>query len=93
MIIPVKNPENCRIYVEHPRLQARRYRFDLTKGESPRKFIILLRVGESSKSGHYIFLHYDKLPLEFEEYRQTTASNDDLIASELSVSNLLIYSL
>jgi hypothetical protein len=99
MIIPVQILEKCGIYVEHARLQAgkisklqaRRYRYDLKKGETPSQIIILLRVGESSRNGHYTLLRYDTLPQEFENFRLMTPSNDDLTASELRVSNSLIY--
>jgi hypothetical protein len=98
MIIPVQIHDS--MYVEHAKLQAgkiiklqaRRYRYDLTAGETPRQIIILLRVGESSRNGHYTLLRYDtSLPQEIEDFRLTTPSNDDLTASALRVSNSLIY--
>ena len=58
MIIPVIDVENSGIHVQHESLHARRYRYDLSIEQSPRNLIILLRVGEFSRSGHYMYLDF-----------------------------------
>ena len=94
MIIPVTNVQNSDIYAEHNSLQATRYRYDLSIGQTPRNLIILLRVGEFSRSGHYTILDYKAtLPEAIENIRQRTPSNDSLVVSELSIVDLGVYSL
>ena len=93
MIIPVINVENSGMHVQHESLHARRYRYDLSIEQSPRNLIILLRVGEFSRSGHYMYLDFkDTLPEALENIRQTTDTNNSLVASELSIDNLEVYS-